>query len=62
MRRRHTSQRLSRHPREEPFGASDGRRACKLNTGSQLPVALRGPVRGNISTDSSVRPHTHLTL
>ena len=47
-------------PPEEPFGASDGRRACKLNTGSPLPAALRGPVRGNISTDASFRPHTHL--
>eukprot|EP00966_Prymnesium_polylepis_P268553 6204053-Prymnesium_polylepis.1 len=31
MRRRHTSHRLSRRPRSRPFGASDGRRACKLN-------------------------------
>ena len=46
-------------PPEEPFGPSDGRRACKLNTGSPLLAALRGPASGHAWTDSSLRSHTH---
>jgi hypothetical protein len=47
-------------PPEEPFGPSDGRRACKINTGSPLPAALRRPAHGHVLTDASLRPHTHL--
>ena len=47
-------------PPEEPFGPSDGRRACKLNTGSPIPAALRGPARDHASSDSSLCSHTHI--
>eukprot|EP00966_Prymnesium_polylepis_P182399 4225508-Prymnesium_polylepis.1 len=55
MRRRHTSHRLSRR-RRSPLDPppSDGRRACKPNTGSALPVALRGAASGQVSTDASL--------
>ena len=46
-------------PLEEPFGSSDGQRACKPNTGSPLPAAPRGPSRDHVSTDSSLSSHTH---
>ena len=42
-------------PPEEPFGPSVGRRACKPNTGSPLPAALRGPASDYVSTDSSFK-------
>eukprot|EP00966_Prymnesium_polylepis_P173708 4017814-Prymnesium_polylepis.1 len=54
MRRRHTSHRLSLAPPEEPFGSSDGRRACKPNTESPLPAALRlivWPIRTGLTPD-----------